>query len=325
MKGTTAHNEKYDHMSKTKISKADPVGKFCLTGWYNSMIVNRSYVTAYIYLGYIAEFVQNIDSIDELSVDDYNAYLAKIKSKKASSKIDAYHALQKYSKYLKSKGVCREDYMKYIDRPKRIELQETAEKRETGFLTKSEAKRLVMNSTYNNDHRATADIWKARDYCILMIFLNTGIRCSALYKLDISDIDLNEHTIRVLEKGDKSRKIYISDTTVLAIKRWLEYRKRYLGDLKEDALIISNRRTRMTTESIYVLIKKLGADIKGKNISPHKLRATFGTQLYNKTHDVYFVQQAMGHSNPKTTEIYIRGQKNETSKKASDLMAGFID
>ena len=60
-------------------------------------------------------------------------------------------------------------------------------------------------------------------------------------------------------------------------------------------------------------------DIDGKNITPHKLRATYGTQLYNKTGDIYFVQECMGHSNPKVTELYVRDKK-ENTKRAGDIM-----
>ena len=59
-------------------------------------------------------------------------------------------------------------------------------------------------------------------------------------------------------------------------------------------------------------------DIK---FSPHKLRATYGTQLYDKTRDIYLVQQCMGHSSPKTSELYVRGQKNSSREKAADIMA----
>ena len=71
---------------------------------------------------------------------------------------------------------------------------------------------------------------------------------------------------------------------------------------------------------MYLLIKKYSAGIDGKNITPHKLRATYGTQLYNKTGDIYFVQDCMGHHSPKTTENYVR-EKKQNTKKASDIMS----
>ena len=75
----------------------------------------------------------------------------------------------------------------------------------------------------------------------------------------------------------------------------------------------------MDQASIYRVVNKYASNIKGKHITPHKLRATYGTQLYEATKDIYFVQECMKHSNPKTTELYIRGNKNQT-KKASDIM-----
>ena len=68
----------------------------------------------------------------------------------------------------------------------------------------------------------------------------------------------------------------------------------------------------------------LSVNIDGKNITPHKLRATYGTQLYEKTGDLYMVQECMGHSSPKTTELYIRGKKSEFAKTASEIMSKVI-
>ena len=79
----------------------------------------------------------------------------------------------------------------------------------------------------------------------------------------------------------------------------------------------------MTENSISDVTKKYAFTIKGKNISPHKLRATYGTMLYNKTKDLYFVQKCMKHSSPKTTEIYIRGEGKENAE-ASEIMSKLL-
>ena len=79
----------------------------------------------------------------------------------------------------------------------------------------------------------------------------------------------------------------------------------------------------MDEVTVYNVIKKYADCIPEKNISPHKLRATYGTQLYNKTGDIYFVQECMGHSNPKTTELYVR-EKKQNTKKASEIMGKFL-
>ena len=320
MKGTEAYANKYDGLARKRIAKMD--NKLMLTGFYNSLIINKSYSSAYVYLSYIINFLKNIEEINNIDIDDYNGYLASIKNKSQNSQIDAYHALQKYSRYLKAKGIC-EDYMKYVERPKFFETQETKDKREKGFLTKSETKKII-NATFATNYKGNANAWRFRDYTIVNIFLYTGIRCAALFKLDVKDLDLDNNTITVFEKGDKARKIFISDDVSQIIREWLEIRNELLNGKKEDALIISNRRRRMETGTIYYTIKRIGKAVTGKDITPHKFRSTYGTQLYAKTGDVYFVQVCMGHSNPKTTEIYIRGQKKEASKKAADLMSKFI-
>ena len=80
----------------------------------------------------------------------------------------------------------------------------------------------------------------------------------------------------------------------------------------------------MDQSSISRVVKKYASEISNKNITPHKLRATYGTQLLKATNDIYFVQDCMGHSNPKTTELYIRGQKQENRKKASEIMSKIV-
>ena len=101
----------------------------------------------------------------------------------------------------------------------------------------------------------------------------------------------------------------------------MDDRIKFLRDENELALFISNRGTRMDQRSIDRVVSKYAQDIEGKHITPHKLRATYGTQLYASTNDLYFVQSCMGHSNPKTTELYIRGQKDSSRKTASDIMS----
>ena len=320
MTGKEAYENKYERMSMRRIEASNP--EWYLYGFYNSIVIKRSYKTAYEYLGYVINFLENNTHLpEEMTVDDYYKFMASIRNCSPSKQIGAYHSLQKYTKYLYSKNIS-EDYMKYIDRPQFFETQETINKRENGFLTKEEAKTMINSVTVKHKN----EVWKCRDRAIMLIFLTTGIRCSALYKLDVNDVDLQNKVIIVKEKGNKNRKINIPDLTVNAVIKWLNYREEILGhSTNENALILSNRKRRMESESIYALIRGYGKIITGKNITPHKFRATFATNLQDETHDIYFVQQCMGHSSPKTTEIYIRGKKNEFSEKAANIMENFLE
>jgi site-specific recombinase XerD len=108
------------------------------------------------------------------------------------------------------------------------------------------------------------------------------------------------------------------------LEAWMNKRKQLLNGKDEDALFISNQRKRIGNTTVYDIVKKYSSNIKEKKISPHKLRATYGTHLYNETRDIKFVQDQMGHSNPKTTELYIRGNQEADRRKAADIMSSFL-
>ena len=315
MKGTEVYNKKYDRMSKNIIKTAKK--EWMLSGFYNSMIIKNTYSTAYVNLCHVASFLNSIQNVKDITIDDYYAYLASQKDKKQTSQICVFHALQKYSRYLKARGIC-EDYMSYVERPQFYETQDTKDRREHGYLTKEEAK-VALGRTLKGDHYNKGECWSKRDYAIFMILLTTGIRCSALYKMDVEDVDFGNNTISVFEKGNKPRVITITQDTADAIHSYL-LERRMLSDLSrsEHALMISKRRTRMTQQSIGNVVRK------ACGMSPHKLRATYGTEVYSAKKDLYLTQECMGHSSPQVTELYIRGQKNEVTKKAADIMSSFL-
>ena len=266
--------------------------------------------------------------LKNLNVDDFAGYMLKIQRNKKGNKstssyrIAAYSALKKYGKYLVASNQIEKNPMDFIERPKPIEFQETIEKREIGYLTKKEISKYVESVECGSGTKRSINRqkeWKERDLAIVMIFLNTGIRCSALMKIDIDNIDFIEKTLTVTDKESYVNKYELSDELLEIINLWIVKRKELLKGKETDALFISNRRNRMDQCSIYKVVNKYSSGIKGKHITPHKLRATYGTQLYDETKDIYFVQNCMKHANPKTTELYIRGTKNQT-KTASEIM-----
>lgn len=320
-------NKEYEQKIETKIFNL--INKNDLLKGFYSFISDKTMSTRYTYLGYINNFLENVNKIpQELTLDDFAGYMLFIqKTNKgdrttSSYRIAVYSALKKYGKYLVASKQLTNNPMDYIDRPKAIENQSTISKRSVGYLSKTEIPKYI--NTINKGTGSTRSIkrqenWKERDLAIAMIFLNTGIRCSALMKIDINSINFNNQTLIVTDKEEKVHIYDLSCELLDIIKQWIYKREQILEGKYCDALFISNRKVRMDQASIYRVIKKYASNIKGKHITPHKLRATYGTQLYNATGDIYFVQKCMGHSNPKTTEIYIRDTKN-TTKKASDIM-----
>lgn len=324
MTGIEEYNNEFDNYAAKKI-EANPDKPF-LKGFYYFLLSDgkRSHNGSYNYLCRVVEFCnkQNIHDPATITFDDYTEYLTKAyQGKSASHQIVTYSAIKTFSRYIKAKGMCEEDYMAFIKRPKFTETEETIEKREKGYMTKEEISKFLSEIKNSN----TAMCWKSRDYAMAMLLLNTGIRCAELQKLDIGDINFSDRSIKVLAKGGKSRKIYLSENTVRYIIDWLEYRSKIVNDDNNTALFVSNQKKRLTRQTVYNTIKKYGVVISEKNITTHKTRATYGTQLYEATHDIYFVQKSMGHNNPKTTEMYIRGQDAGVAKRASDLMGDILD
>ena len=263
----------------------------------------------------------------ELEFDDFIDFMSHDSSSITNGYlILRYHALKTFCSYLYDTNVITYNYMMKIPRPKSSESKKTIEKREKGFLTSEEIKIVLKN--IENDVKLHTTMkykmsMKERDMAIVLVFLTTGIRKSALVKLDLKDIDLENKTLWVTDKGNKVRNYVLNDKTIEAIKNWLIKRPKYFNENSNDALFLNKYGKRFGAEGIDEIIKKYTYNIEGKQISAHKLRATYGTQLYEATKDIYFVQKAMGHSSPTTTERYIRGQ-HDTTKKASDIMESLL-
>lgn len=319
-------NDIYEYKIRNKIENVLKVNndKKYLRGFYNFM-TNLSVNTVYDYIMYIINFMEkNNKPVEKLNLDDYTEYLATMTDKASSYQITIYSALKKFSVYLKASNRNINDPMQYVNRPKFIEKEETKIKRENNYLEKREIKKYISN--INNgigSHRAKArqEEWKNRDKAIILLLLNTGMRCAALYKLNIENINIEEKKLVTIDKGRKYQEYFLSEELLDVLKNWIDERSILLNGKDEEALFISNRRSRMDQRTISRIVEKYAFNIENKHITPHKLRATYGTQLYASTKDLYFVQSCMGHSNPATTELYIRGQKNSSRQTASELMS----
>lgn len=300
-----------------------------LNGFINYLSNMGSLTTNYNYLIHVIKFLKATKKTNiELTMDDYTMYLATLKNKTNGYQRCAYFALKRYSEYLLYSGKTNNNPMEKVSAPKNIESIKTKEKREKAFLTKEEVNEIFVNLKFgvgSDQAKLKQEKWKERDTAIILLFLSTGIRCSALYKLDVNNINWEESTLTVMDKGSKVHKYILPNKAMKALQQWMDKRTKLLGDRREEALFISKNRNRLCQCSISNLVQKYTFDIEGKHITPHKLRATFGTHLYNETRDIKFVQDQMGHSNPKTTELYIRGNKDADRRKASDIMSKFLE
>ena len=143
-----------------------------------------------------------------------------------------------------------------------------------------------------------------RDYCMLTLFLNCGLRRAELAGINLSDIS-SDRTLRVVGKGNKERILYLNDACWNAINAYLEVRPRD-GVRDRDALFLSARRQRITLQGVHYVVKRYLGRVPGaENLSTHKLRHTAATLMYQQGGtDIRVLKDILGHENLGTTEIY---------------------
>ena len=271
----------------------------------------------------------NLDEIDIMDVDitfvksitltdvyDYMDYLSRERARHHNSEKTEYGinsasrarkiaTIRSFYKYLTTKVHLLDDNpMKDIDSPK---LRKSLPR----YLTLSESIQLL--NTVDGKH-------KERDYCILTLFLNCGIRISELIGLNLNDIQ--EDTLRVLGKGNKMRILYLNDACLSALEDYLAVRRPIVGR-DQNALFLSAQDSRISRSTVHNLVKKhLGAaGIDASQYSSHKLRHTAATLMLQNGVDVRAVQEVLGHEHLNTTEIYthIDNEGLRTAARANPL------
>lgn len=162
---------------------------------------------------------------------------------------------------------------------------------------------------------------RLRDLAIFTLFLTTGIRISELCALDVSDVDIERRSFKVLRKGGNEALLYFSDQTANTLMQYLEERKSLASYSQGSPLFLSLQNKRMSVRALQMLVQKYARlAVPLKNISPHKLRSTYGTLLYQKTGDIYLVADVLGHKDVNTTRKHYAAIDESRRKQASDAV-----
>jgi integrase/recombinase XerC len=161
---------------------------------------------------------------------------------------------------------------------------------------------------------------KNRDLAIMTLMLGTGIRVSECVGIDINDVDFDNSRIRIIRKGGYESFVYFGDEVYDALSEYLEIRKKQVPlDGHENALFLSNQMRRITVRSVENIVKKYAQTVTPmKHITPHKLRSTYGTELYRETGDIYLVADVLGHSDVNTTKKHYADIDEERKRFARD-------
>lgn len=170
--------------------------------------------------------------------------------------------------------------------------------------------------------KAYHDRTKVRDLALLTLLLGTGIRVSECVGLDIDDVDFKNGGIHIHRKGGKEVTVYFGAEVEDALNDYLIERQQIDPEPgSESALFLSMQRKRMNVRSVENLVKKYAKIVTPlKKITPHKLRSTYGTNLYRETGDIYLVADVLGHSDVNTTKKHYAALEDERRRSARNAV-----
>lgn len=162
-------------------------------------------------------------------------------------------------------------------------------------------------------------ITRRRDLAMLTLLLGTGMRVSECVGLNVDDVDFKTNAMKITRKGGNQVVLYFSDEVKVALFDYIEERNQNPYLKTEPALFVSLQNKRITPRAVQKLVKKYAEIVTPlKHITPHKLRSTYGTELYRQTGDIYIVADVLGHKDVNTTKKHYAAITEDIRKKAAD-------
>lgn len=265
--------------------------------------------------------IENLQTLTKINFEEYFEYLehyekdGKELTNSRESIKRKMSSLRKFFDYLFKSEFITSDEIRKVELPK-------LHKKEIIFLEQNETidfldaveKGEKLSKKEMDYHKKQS----TRDLAICYLLLSTGIRVSECAELDIDDIDMTNSCIRIVRKGGDEATVYFSDEAAGYIQSYLEERNHIKGvPDTEKALFISSQKKRMSIRSIEMLIKKYAQrSVPMKHITPHKLRSTYATTLYEQTGDIYLVAETLGHKDVSTTKEHYANLSNKRKEES---------
>lgn len=261
-----------------------------------------------------------LDAQTKTDIEDYLEYLehyvdenGKEHTNDRASLKRKLSALRRFFAWLFESDLIASDESRKVSLPKthKKEIVRMNTNETNNFLNSIEAGS-AMSKREQDYHK----LQSVRDTAIAYLMLSTGIRVSECAELDVKDIDMTESCIHIVRKGGNESTVYFSDEASAYLQAWLEQRANLKGlSDEETALFLSSRKKRMSVRTIETMITKYALrSVPSKHITPHKLRSTFATQLYQATGDIYLVAETLGHKDITTTKEHY-AQLDDQRKK----------
>lgn len=251
----------------------------------------------------------NIDVIKTITLSDVYEYLYFVSSERhnnANTRSRKVSSIRSFFNYLTLKVHLLDDNpIKELEVP-------SVKKSLPKYLTLEQSINILANVDGDN---------KERDYCMLTLFLNCGMRLSELVGLNLTDINILDKQIRLLGKGNKERIVYINDACISALNDYINIRNHSrVSPENKNALFISRNGKRISRRRVQEIVEhnlKL-AGLGDAGLSTHKLRHTAATLMYQHGNvDIKVLQEILGHANLGTTEIYTHISSNQLEQAAN--------
>lgn len=273
------------------------------------------------------------EDLAKLSQSDLTAYIEYLTFYyKESEASDAPRALVNHELSIKRKLCSIRSFYDYLFKNSRVPANITTlvplpkiHEKPIIRLTKDEMLKILEQAATGDELTKRQQAWHKltvkRDYALMSLFLGTGVRVSECVGLNIQDVDLENNAFLVTRKGGNQVVLYFPPEVAEALAEYMLEREKIVPlEGHEDALFLSMQKRRMTQRAVQKLVKKyaaVAAPLKPK-ISPHKLRSTFATNLYNSTGDIYLVADVLGHSSVDTTRKHYADMTDARRRMAAD-------
>lgn len=305
--------------AKTRISYA-----YDLRVFFNFLIENnpifRDYTTAQFK-------VSELEQIEAIDIEEYLEYLKVYKSEdKLVTNAERgiarkFSSLSSFYRYLYRHKYIEKNPTVFVDKPKihekaiiRLDIDEVAL-----LLDYVES----CGDQLTGQKKVYYEKTRARDLAILTLLLGTGIRVSECVGLDIDDVDFKNNGITVTRKGGNQMVVYFGDEVENALENYLETSRAATTPLSghENALFLSTQRKRIGVQAVENMVKKYAKQVTpNKKITPHKLRSTYGTNLYKETGDIYLVADVLGHKDVNTTKKHYAAIDDARRRQAASAV-----
>lgn len=313
------------------------MGKFPIFKDYYNSFGDETGSTKYTYIYNIIHFsdfmskefglhFSRVDHLNMIKPHHINSYLNSFTyNKKTGEKTSNSFKSVKYSVIKHFFGFLLDNDIIKVNPVNKIKKPKDKGQHDIVSLTPEEI-RIIKNNILNGVGTSKAIKFQShmiyRDLSIVMLGITTGLRVSAIISINIEDVNFDNNTIIVVEKGDVKRKIYVPESVMEYIKQWVASRNKIISGSETNALFVTFQKKRISRTTVNDMLKRYTYNIN-KKITPHKLRSTAATNLLDKTDDIYLVAEVLGHKNLQNTRRYAK-MSEEKKKKAADILGELV-